>query len=1225
MTTIRVRTAIALALAIVGMTASPVVADLTFTIGGTWDTDARRNAATAALQAAVSRYNAYGDFGNANIYVYYNAGIPTAQASYNGSIGFGGTWPAERVTMHEMAHYLGLPSGNWTSLFSTGTWSGARAGRLVRQFDGEEAALRGDTIHFWPYGLNYDSEGSEINRQRHVAVVYGMRADLGIGSTAEPSTATSVRLTASDPLGESGFNYQTRWSDTQFAHPGAAYATGDFGIRTPASGNSFRFYGDSLTIENRTDPNGGLLFKGTGSSAVITIPSLVLAGGRIHHFSTTADVFRLAGRVTVASASTIHAKQGTIDIQSRVVGDGSLTLPATDGPTEDLRYVRLLSPDNAYTGSITVGGRFELAAGANQRFALGPAGRTNSIGGATAGRVRLNGVFQIDAAAASGTSWSLVTAANTVYGDTFAVEGFTADAGRWLDGRGRAFTEATGRLAPVVAPATATWSGGTSTAWNVAANWGGAVPSGGTRLVFGAAGPGGTALVDDLMRPGTNTIGGLEFTPDAPAYTLSPAAVGTNGFSLSAGITNRSQNLQTIHDSIAVVSQRTAFITSAGGGDLLITGRVTGTGGIAKSGPGLLTLAGTSTFTGSTRIDGGGLRVTGSLGSTGSLVMAGGTFTLARQTPGVQTVGGLRLAAGEAVVGNAVATGTLAVGGLTRLAGATVRFDNLAGAIVTTSTTTTNGILGPWAVAGSGSATRFATVVGGTIAPFTGGTVLSGTGALGGVPSGDTSTVNYVMTPAAAFATMGLSRRINTLTYTGTGGTQASNNSATTLTANGLLHAGSGRLTIGGSPRLDVIAGSELELVVATMSGDITLANAVLDNPAGPSHLTKTGPGLLQIGSGSHTGITTVAGGTLQVGLGGSGVAFASSQLINDGAVVFNHTGTLEVAAWLAGPGELRKAGSGGLVLTEGGSMDGPITVSSGSLVLAAQAAVGLGADHRGGLTIASGAEFVARSTAPQTLGGSLGGGGRLTVDGGRLILAGSSSFSGTAAVVAGELTLVEPVSLAAARAVVGSSGRLVVGTAGLATVDRLDLAAGGLVDLARGGLTIDVGTSPAALVAMLAVGRGNGTWNGSAGITSTAVAADVAAGLPRAVGWLESGGGSLTVAYAAPGDMNLDGGIDILDAAAFVAEGVFDTGRAASWAAGDFTYDGVVDILDVAEFFAADLYDRGSYTDGAPAALAVVPEPTAGWPWAAWACVAALQAARRASCRRGGRRSERP
>ena len=1210
---LRAAIAVALAVAVMPVMAVPSVrADLTFTIGGTWDTDARRSAATAALQAAVNRYNAYGDFGTANIYVYYNAGIPTAQASYNGSIGFGGTWPAERVTMHEMAHYLGLPSGNWSSLFSTGTWSGPRAGRLVRQFDGEEAALRGDSIHFWPYGLNYDSEGSELNRQRHVAVVYGMRADLGIGSTAEPSAATSVRLTASDPLGESGFNYRTRWSDSHFAHPGAAYATGDFGIRTPASGNSFRFYGDSLTVENRNDPNGGLLFKGTGSTAVITIPSLVLDGGWIHHYSTTADVFRLAGRLTVAGDSTIRAKQGTIDIQSRVVGGGTLSIPVTDGPTEDARYVRFLSADNAFTGSITVGGRFELAAGSNQRFVIGPAGATNSIGGPTAGRVRLNGVFQIDAPAASGTSFSLVTAANTVYGDTFAVEDFTADAGRWLDGRGRAYTEATGRLATVAAPATATWSGGASAVWSAAANWGGQVPGGSTRLVFGAAGPGGTALVDDLMRPGANTVGGLEFTPDAPAYTISPAAAGTNGFSLTAGIANRSRNLQTIHDSIALLAQRTAFTTSAGGGDLLVTGRITGGGGIAKSGPGTLTLTGTSTFAGATRIDGGAVRLTGGLGSTGSLVMAGSTFTLARQNPGVQTVAGLKLAAGEAVVGNAVATGTLAVGAITRLAGSTVRFDTLVGAIVTTSTTTDNGLLGPWAVVGSGSATRYATVAGGTITSFAGGTTLSGSGALGGIPSGDTSTVNYVVTPGASFAAMGLSRRINTLTYTGTGGLQASNNSGATLTVNGLLHAGSGRLTIGGSPRLDVIAGSDLELVVATMASDLTLANAVLDNPAGPSGLIKTGPGLLQVGSGSYTGPTTVAGGTLQIGLGGAGVAFASSQLLNHGTVVFNHGGTLTASGRLAGHGELRKAGSGGLVLTGGGSLDGPITVSSGSLVLAGQATVGLGADHRGGLTIAAGAEFVARGTLPQTLGGGLGGAGRLTVDGGRLVLAGASSFTGTAAVTAGELVLADPGALAAARATVGPAGRLAVATTSRVAVGRLDLATGGLVDVAGGGMTIGFGTSPGALVAALLVARGDGAWNGTAGITSTAVAADVAAGMPRAVGWLDNGDGSLTAAYAALGDTNVDGGIDIPDAANFFAGGAFDTGRAAPWAAGDFTYDGIVDILDAADFISTGLYDLGPYTGGSPAALAVVPEPMAAWPWAAVAGTTAIFIGRR-------------
>jgi len=185
------RSPVALVFAIVSLVPQIASGALTFNVGGTWDTDARRNAAVAALQAAVDRYNAFGDFGNGNVYVYYSSGIPTAQASYGGSMGFGGTWPAERVTMHEMAHYLGLPSGNWSSLFSTGSWSGPIAGRLVRQFDGEDAAIRGDSIHFWPYGLNYDSEGSEINKQRQVAIVYGMRADLGIGSKSEPSRPPS--------------------------------------------------------------------------------------------------------------------------------------------------------------------------------------------------------------------------------------------------------------------------------------------------------------------------------------------------------------------------------------------------------------------------------------------------------------------------------------------------------------------------------------------------------------------------------------------------------------------------------------------------------------------------------------------------------------------------------------------------------------------------------------------------------------------------------------------------------------------------------------------------------------------------------------------------------------------------------------------------------------------------------------------------------------------------
>jgi hypothetical protein len=39
---------------------------------------ARRNAAVGAMQSAVNRYNVYGDFGNYNVWVYYNARVPLA-------------------------------------------------------------------------------------------------------------------------------------------------------------------------------------------------------------------------------------------------------------------------------------------------------------------------------------------------------------------------------------------------------------------------------------------------------------------------------------------------------------------------------------------------------------------------------------------------------------------------------------------------------------------------------------------------------------------------------------------------------------------------------------------------------------------------------------------------------------------------------------------------------------------------------------------------------------------------------------------------------------------------------------------------------------------------------------------------------------------------------------------------------------------------------------------
>jgi hypothetical protein len=141
-------------------------------------------------------------------------------------------------------------------------------------------------------------------------------------------------------------------------------------------------------------------------------------------------------------------------------------------------------------------------------------------------------------------------------------------------------------------------------------------------------------------------------------------------------------------------------------------------------------------------------------------------------------------------------------------------------------------------------------------------------------------------------------------------------------------------------------------------------------------------------------------------------------------------------------------------------------------------------------------------------------------------------------------------------------------------------------------------------MVAAIVSGLGDGTWNGTSGITSSVAAAS---GGDRTVGWLDNGDGSGTFAFAAAGDTNLDWQVDIIDAANFLAGGKFDSGAPATWNEGDFTYDGVVDILDAASFLSNGLFDAGSYNPppGQAGAIAAVPEPTA-WPLLASAAIAA-------------------
>jgi autotransporter-associated beta strand protein len=213
----------------------------------------------------------------------------------------------------------------------------------------------------------------------------------------------------------------------------------------------------------------------------------------------------------------------------------------------------------------------------------------------------------------------------------------------------------------------------------------------------------------------------------------------------------------------------------------------------------------------------------------------------------------------------------------------------------------------------------------------------------------------------------------------------------------------------------------------------------------------------------------------------------------------------------------------------------------------------------------------------------------------GTLVVDQANPLAGSTTIGAGRLVLASAQALAASRVIPLAGGTVALAPNLEATLGGLDASAGGLVDIGTGRVTVAGGLATADLAAALAEGRAGGGWSGASGITSSVAAAEVAAGVPRAVGWIDAGVGSVAVAYAAPGDTNIDWTIDILDAANFLALGRFDTGAPATWLEGDFSYDGIVDILDAADFFATALFDAGAYNSPVAGAVAAVPEPAGG------------------------------
>ena len=240
-------------------------------------------------------------------------------------------------------------------------------------------------------------------------------------------------------------------------------------------------------------------------------------------------------------------------------------------------------------------------------------------------------------------------------------------------------------------------------------------------------------------------------------------------------------------------------------------------------------------------------------------------------------------------------------------------------------------------------------------------------------------------------------------------------------------------------------------------------------------------------------------------------------------------------------------------------------------------------------INVASGTQTQTQAGYP-TLSGSI---PVVKTGGGALVLTAANTLTGSTAVQQGTLQLANAAALASSRIVPVAGGTVSLAPYLQTTVGGLAPNAGGLVNLGNGLVTVASGLTATDLVTAIVAGRGDGSWTGTSGITSSVAASDVAVSIPRAVGWLDNGDGSMTAAFAAPGDTNLDWKVDVLDASNFLAFGKYDTGLPATWLEGDFNYDGVVDVLDAADFIGTGLYDTGNYnTPVGASGIAAVPEP---------------------------------
>ena len=670
----------------------------------------------------------------------------------------------------------------------------------------------------------------------------------------------------------------------------------------------------------------------------------------------------LAGTNTYTGLTTINAGTLSLNSGAAIADTGAVSLANTAGATLAVNSSETIG---SLRGGGTTGGNVNLASGqtltvaetGNQAFA-GAITNAGSLTKSGAGTTRLSGANTYSGATTIAAGTLQIGDGGTT-GAIGSTSGISISNGATLafnrtDNYGGNFTRTLSGAGGV------TVSGGTLTLQNTGNTFtGGVAVNGGTFMSLGNS-AGSNIVVNSggtFAMAGTDTWGSAGIT-SSPAVTINSGGTMTSDNQFNS-LRDLTLNGGSVNLNGGLNSTTGAFVlggtVTAGG---LLTSSITATTGannfirLGRQGASEQTTFNVSNAAGQLTVDvtlKDNFGVTAGVNKTGAgkLVLSG-----SNDYTGATTVGG-----GTLQIGNGGTTGAISVNSALSVSnGATLAFnrmDNYGGAfnnaITGAGTVAVNaGNLILNAAGSSGYSTNLGIVIN------NGGTVTLGHSDMFGGTGWDATTSPGFTVNAGG--TLASSNNFNTLWNVNlNGGTLLANGGANSPAQ---AFALAGTVTVGGSSASLIQAGTNgngLNMVNISGNGNSTLTfnvadvtsssaadltvTAGLQNSRGVlSSLNKTGSGTLVLAaSNSYTGSTTVSGGTLQIGNGGTtgnlGTATDGIAISNGATLAFNRSDNYggNFTRTLSGGGGVTVSGGTLTLQNTSNSFTGGVTVNGGT------------------------------------------------------------------------------------------------------------------------------------------------------------------------------------------------------------------------------------------------------------------------------------------------------